>query len=483
MEGGLLGAPYVAASSSSSSGEGLSSSAAATSATTKTTTSSSKGYITVTAAGSKPSPSQPPAAKPRSPQFGHITVDGELTKAKVQQLVKLLDVLPGTQHLHTLVLSNVPIDDSMPYDQLYWDKHVRFSKGLLAPQGTFAAALTTPQPSSSSSSVPSKAHVGTTPSAHGGAGSSSSSSWRSSCRVLLAGRHKTKIHISDLSPLLEATQQLEAAVLQGMWVRDMPLHLASLRPLRALQLSNVSGLSCPGVLLGVSRLTNLRHLGICNCMHSPFDFTYLPDAFSALVRLTSLDLSYTYITGEGLKGACGISSLRSLNLSFTYFCAFLPDSIRQLTGLEELDMWYTAVHQLPEGLTALTGLRSLKWGSCTEGGGVHVEDLWQLTSLCYLQLFDDTLPFLPGAVSQLTALTWLWVNSTLLQHLPDSISALVGLERLTLFTESLQALPESITMLTQLTSIKLGHCKVDKVLEGAPAAVKAFVEERKAPLW
>jgi hypothetical protein len=148
MEGSCRGAPYLAANSTSTS------TTSSSAVITTTTTSCSKGVNTAGAASTQPFLQTSPAVTPRGPQFGHITVDGELTRAAVQQLVKLLDVLPGTQHLHTLVLTNVPTGSGLPVDQLYCDKHVRYSKQrLLAPQDALAAALTEPELGSSSNST------------------------------------------------------------------------------------------------------------------------------------------------------------------------------------------------------------------------------------------------------------------------------------------------------------------------------------------
>jgi hypothetical protein len=471
MEDSCRGAPYTAANSSSS---------------------SSKGAGVVLDA-----PPHAPAAKPTGPRLTHLIVFGVHTKATVQQLVALLDALPYTRHLSQLFLqtsSNYNVLDTSDKDDT-----ARFFGGPW-PWETFAAAAplaveAAAAPAVGAGSSPPPTHTASTSStssrsAAGGGAAPGVSTWRSSCRVFVANmRIMDQMRapyavLSDLAPLLEAAQQLQVMGLERADVGALPKCAAHLHSLRALHIrsADISGAGVAGAIAG---LTNLRHLGIVwgqkDCALDPV--TYIPAAFSALVQLTSLDLSGTYITEQGLEGVFVLPALKQLDLSGSSYLERLPSSISRLTSLEVLKFNDATAVCLPGSMTALTRLRGLEWGSM--GGGddpLQLDVVWRLRSLQHLVLSDDTMTELPAGVAQLTALTQLSVKAPL-KKVPDSLTTLADLQVLQLHANPFggppfrAVLPQGITELSKLTRVVFPT----QQLARQPPAVKAFVQARLVP--
>lgn len=97
-----------------------------------------------------------------------------------------------------------------------------------------------------------------------------------------------------------------------------------------------------------------------------------------------------------ISGGCEPDNTVTLLYLHDYKLTSLPDSIGNLTGLQELYIENNQLTSLPESIGNLTGLR-----------GLSVE-LNQLTSL-------------PESIGNLTALQWLYLNNNQLTSLPDSI--------------------------------------------------------------
>jgi Leucine-rich repeat (LRR) protein len=227
-----------------------------------------------------------------------------------------------------------------------------------------------------------------------------------------------------------------------------------------------------GVMEAVAGLTNLRSLGITTC-----SFSHIPAAFTALVRLTHLDLTDTTVTSEGLECLGDITGLREVQLSNCFHLERLPGSFAKLTGLETLTLGRTAFSALPEFFTALPQLRKLSWSSAgfRAAPPMYLESVWCLTGLQQLVFEESTIASLPPGISRLTGLTGLLVQAERLMEPPTTLSALVGLERLGIYAPRLVALPEAITALTKLTRIEL-LCDPREPLS---PDVAAFVQPRR----
>jgi Leucine-rich repeat (LRR) protein len=277
------------------------------------------------------------------------------------------------------------------------------------------------------------------------------------------------LFLNALGPLLEALQQLKGLFLVGPDVADLPRYAPYFRQLRSLHFQQVAG--SPRVLEAVAGLTNLQSLGITHCR-----LTDVPVAFTALVRLTHLDLSLSSVTSDGLECLGDMNSLREINLSGCVRCISFPNSLSRLTGLESIIMNESPVTRLPEYLTALPKLCKLAWSGQSVKFYIplQLEVVWRLRGLQQLLLIDHTMATLPAAVGGLTQLTALMIVGAGLGRLPDSLSRLVGLERAAFISPALHMLPEGIMALTKLTAIDVHSVAA---LAMSPA-VRAFVEPR-----
>ncbi|KAK9818883.1 hypothetical protein WJX74_007529 [Apatococcus lobatus] len=106
----------------------------------------------------------------------------------------------------------------------------------------------------------------------------------------------------------------------------------------------------------------------------------------------------------------------------------IPDSVWDLTGLEELSLHGNPLEELPEEVGRLTSLRRLQLSSC----GLH---------------------HVPASICNLTNLEGLWMLGNLVTELPADIGALTPLRMLVVHSNCLTALPDSITALSQLTDL------------------------------
>ena len=131
----------------------------------------------------------------------------------------------------------------------------------------------------------------------------------------------------------------------------------------------------------------------------------------------------------------------------------LPESIGQLTQLQELYLQEDKLTALPESIGRLTQLQELDLS--TNALTALPESIGQLTQLQKLTLHGNRLTTLPGWIGRLTQLRGLYLGETQMNALPESISQLTHLRKLMLFSNRLTVLPESMGHLTQLQDLLL----------------------------
>jgi hypothetical protein len=403
-----------------------------------------------------------------------------VTAATIQHLEQLLDLLPGTQTLDTVLLwdSSINEDMTVQYYQQLWVYQQAWFRPTDEPLWHFGPNIDDSQPSPHHSSSSSSSSGGRTGLPTGS--TCDSSSWRSNCQSLVvvaraydAGSPAAAaLNLADLQPLTGSAAQLQRLFLDDVLAEQLPLYVERWQGLRALQLQGM-GRCGPGVLAAAAQLTNLRHLGI-TCSATPI--TALPVAFTALVHLTSLDLSANVLTQEALEGVCDMTRLRCLALGSTKGFSTLPTRISKLVRLQMLGLQGAQVARLPEAMTALTALRVLSWSQEAATAPLLLEVVWRLRSLSDLFLTDDHVTALPEAIDNLTSLSDLTFEGQALTVLPRSTSTLVHMVRLDLSAPHLQVLPEGITALTQLKRLTAPSVQ----LQEQPPAVRAFLAGRQA---
>jgi len=143
------------------------------------------------------------------------------------------------------------------------------------------------------------------------------------------------------------------------------------------------------------------------------------------------------------------------NALFTYWY----NSIRgtnltwdELKNKRRLDL-YNKLTTLPESIGNLTNLEQL-WLSLSKLTTLP-ENIGNLKKLGELWLYNNNLTSLPESIGNLTNLTYLGLYSNKLASLPDSIGNLKNLGRLGLSFNQLTTLPESIGKLKNLYRLYL----------------------------
>lgn len=143
----------------------------------------------------------------------------------------------------------------------------------------------------------------------------------------------------------------------------------------------------------------------------------------------------------------------------------LPESIGQLSHLQELDLYDNQLKVLPESITQLTQLQELVLSNnrLTD----LPESIAQLTQLQYLDLDSNQLTELPEFIGQLTQLKRLNLSGNRLTSLPESLRNLVALEELFLHHNAELGLPAEVlgASYKEVYSKKVPPAKPSEILE------------------
>ena len=77
----------------------------------------------------------------------------------------------------------------------------------------------------------------------------------------------------------------------------------------------------------------------------------------------------------------------------------VPDSFNQIKDVEEIDLWNSDIRVVPECINRLTGCRILNLGCCKLNRDDSFPDtLWQLTGLEELDLYVNNLTSIPSQI-------------------------------------------------------------------------------------
>ncbi|WP_287130992.1 COR domain-containing protein [Candidatus Cyanaurora vandensis] len=147
-----------------------------------------------------------------------------------------------------------------------------------------------------------------------------------------------------------------------------------------------------------------------------------------------------------LAGATSIN-LRAFNLTE------IPESLGNLTQLQQLDLSNNQLTNLPEWLGSFTQLQDL-YLSNNQLTNLP-EWLGSLTQLQFLDLSSNQLTNLPESLGNLTQLPNLYLSNNYLTELPESLGNLTQLHLLDLSDNQLTNLPESLGNLAQLQNLIL----------------------------
>lgn len=156
----------------------------------------------------------------------------------------------------------------------------------------------------------------------------------------------------------------------------------------------------------------------------------------------------------------------------------IPDCIRDLSSLEDLNISYNPIKKLPQWIGKFKKLVILK---ITNNGLKELPEeiglllnleelnargnqlktlpktLGSLISLKLLELYENNLVSIPDSIGHLVNLKKLIIYENRIKYLPDSIGNLKRLEELTIHKNLLSSLPDSIGNLEQLKEIYVGN--------------------------
>ena len=151
----------------------------------------------------------------------------------------------------------------------------------------------------------------------------------------------------------------------------------------------------------------------------------------------------------------------------------VPESLSELTWLEQLDLDQNQLKSIPESLGSLTRLRQLflsdnQLKSIPESTG-------NLTWLESLYLDDNRLESIPESLGSLAQLTWLQMRHNRLESIPESLGSLVRLKSLALSHNQLKSIPESMGNLTRLESLDLNDNRLESIPESMGSLMRLKV--------
>jgi internalin A len=158
----------------------------------------------------------------------------------------------------------------------------------------------------------------------------------------------------------------------------------------------------------------------------------LPPEIGKLKHLIGLDI------GHGLTKIQDDNKMQEVRNNLKY----LPKELYQLTNLRELYLYNNKLQKLSKEIGQLTKLRILSlFGNQLDK---LPKELCQLTNLKELYVYSNQLNELPKEIEQLTNLTKLYIHNNQLTKLPKGISHLMNLQMLRLDGNQLNIPPEII---------------------------------------
>ena len=231
-----------------------------------------------------------------------------------------------------------------------------------------------------------------------------------------------------------------------------------------------------GLLNSNSSLFSLRHLRKLNLDSNNFSSSTIPSEFGQLVRLTHLNLSFSFLHGRIPSEISWLSNLVSLDLSSNYFeYNFVGDYyynyklldlrridlealVQNMTYLRELHLDYVNISSsLPQSLANLSSLTSLTLYGCNLQGEFP-SNIFLLPRIKFIDLSNNgkLAGFLPKFHSR-SSLKQLHLSSTNFSgEFPNSIDNLWSLSVLDLsYTNFFGELPNSINNLKSLNYLDL----------------------------
>ena len=174
------------------------------------------------------------------------------------------------------------------------------------------------------------------------------------------------------------------------------------------------------------------------------------------LRVTSLALSDSQLTGTIPPELGSLSNLKSLNLSNNRLTGTIPAELGSLSNLESLNLSSNELTGIPGELGNLSNLETLYLGFNELAGPIPGE-LGNLSNLETLYLgFNELAGPIPTELGSLSNLKSLLSNNRLTGTIPAELGSLSNLESLNLSSNELTGIPGELGNLPNLETLYLG---------------------------
>ena len=188
----------------------------------------------------------------------------------------------------------------------------------------------------------------------------------------------------------------------------------------------------------------------------------IPESIKYLTGLKELDVSGYFYKKSDLKHlpetVQALRNLSTLNLSNSKISR-MPPSIMNLTGLQVLNLSNTLICGLPVKIGQLTNIRSLNLSN-TQISAL-VPEIGKLKNIRSLNLSNTTISELPQNIGNLMKLEELDISNTNINKLPASIGKLTKLQSLNLSNTKINGFPVSIEKLPNLKNLDLSFTRIN----------------------
>ena len=239
----------------------------------------------------------------------------------------------------------------------------------------------------------------------------------------------------------------------------LPTEIGSLLHLTKLRLpSNLSSIPAE-----IGNLTNLTTLRI-----GSEDLTKLPPEIGNLTQLNELSLDFSQLN-ELPPEMANLSNLEYLSVSSNQFD--VVTAVNNLPSITKLAFYRTG---LPSGIGDLKNITHLiLWETKIDSqqvlekyidGQQAFQEIFELTKLTSLKLYEADIQDLPPEIGNLTNLTSLVIDDNNLSSLPPELGNLTNLTNFRFAGKNFSYLPPEIGNLTNLTSLNLnGNPELDTI--------------------